>query len=108
MTEHPPVGHPPYPGQAHPGVAVAWSEEDARLVVTTWGSSSNPTVPSGAQLVDGVLVLTLGRRAAGTGPMTADLAAHTTLIEPPAGLAPGAPARVRVGELEVALRPGHA
>ncbi|WP_164703106.1 hypothetical protein, partial [Modestobacter sp. KNN46-3] len=70
--------------------------------MTTWGSSSHPTMPRAARVQDGELTLTIGRRETAPLPpgsvdvMTADLASHTTLIEPPAGLDPHTPTRVRV------------
>ena len=109
MTVQPPVGPPPSPGQRHPGVAVAWVEDGTRLAVTTWGSSSSPSVPSDAQVADGELVLTVGRRGTAPPPpgvtqaMSADLAACTTVIEPPAGLDPLVPTRVRVGDVVLEL-----
>lgn len=105
------VGLPPHPGQPHPGFGVRWAEDGTLLAVTTWGSSSHPTVPHTAHVHDGELTLTIGRRE--TTPlapglvevMTADLAAHTTLIDPPPGLDPHTPTRVHVGEEVVDLPP---
>ena len=100
------VGRPPYPGQQYPGFDVRWVEDGARLAVTTWGSSSHPTVPRTAHVADGELVLTIGPREPAppsAALRTADLAACTALIEPPAGLDPGTPTRVHVGEHVVAL-----
>jgi len=101
----PVIGGPPQPGRSHSGVGVRWIEEGALLAVTTWGSSSHPLVPRTARLDGGELVLTFARRGIATGPMTADLAAYTSLIEPPAGLAPGAPTRVRIGDRVLDLLP---
>jgi hypothetical protein len=110
----PVVGVPPHPGEEHPGFAVRWVEDGALLAVTTWGSSSHPTMPRAARVQDGELTLTIGRRETAPLPpgsvdvMTADLASHTTLIEPPAGLDPHTPTRVRVGEQTVELPPAGA
>ncbi|MCZ2814551.1 hypothetical protein [Modestobacter sp. VKM Ac-2984] len=109
--ELPVIGLPPRPGERHPGVGVRWVEAGALLAVTTWGSSSHPTVPRAARVQDGELTLTIGRRESAPLPpgsvdvMTADLASHTTVIEPPAGLDPHTPTRVHVGEQVVELPP---
>ncbi|MCZ2824999.1 MULTISPECIES: hypothetical protein [unclassified Modestobacter] len=107
----PVIGAPPHPGDHHPGFGVRWVEGGALLAVTTWGSSSHPTVPRTARVQDGELTLTIGRRETAPLPpgsvdvMTADLASHTTLIEPPAGLDPHTRTRVHVGEQTVELPP---
>ncbi|WP_222193703.1 hypothetical protein [Modestobacter italicus] len=98
------VGTPPHPGRPWPGVGVWWLPDATALAVTTWGSSSHPRSPRTARVEGGELVLTIEHRQA-TGPMTADLAPHTTVIEPPAGLDPTTPTRVRIGELVLDLPP---
>lgn len=105
------VGLPPHPGRSDVGLGIRWVEDGTLLAVTTWGSSSHPAVPLGARVQDGGLTLTLGRREAAPLPpghvdvMTADLAAHTTLIDPPAGLDPHTSTRVQVGGQVVELPP---
>ena len=122
----PAVGLPPHPGRSHGGAAVRWIEDGALLAVTTWGSSSHPVVPRTVRVADGELTLTLTQRRGAPPPpgfadvMSADLAAHTTLIEPPAGLDPRARTAVHLGDqllelppagtplsLRVPLRPGR-
>ena len=103
----PVVGSPPYPGQAHSGVGLCWVDDGALLAVTTWGSSSNPTVPRTALVDDAGLTLTFADEHPDAEVRSADLAAYTTLVEPPAGVDPRSPTRVRIGEREVDL-PGQA
>ncbi|MCZ2837528.1 hypothetical protein [Modestobacter sp. VKM Ac-2985] len=109
--ELPVIGALPYPGEHHPGVGVRWVEDGALLAVTTWGSSSHPTVPRAARVQDGELTLTIGRRETAPLPpgsvdvMTADLASYTTLIEPPTGLDLHSTTRVHVGDQVVELLP---
>ena len=102
----PVVGVPPQPGRSSSGVGVRWIEDGALLAVTTWGSSTHPTVPRTVGVRNGELTLTLGPREteARTLPpgvvaaMSLDLGAYTTLLEPPTGLDPCSPTRVHVGE----------
>jgi hypothetical protein len=105
------AGVPPFPGRSGGGPGVRWVEDGTLLAVTTWGSSSHPVVPRTGWVSDGELTLTLaapGDRS-GTpdlgGPMTADTAACTTLVEPPAGLDPGVHTRVLLGGRVVDLPP---
>ena len=104
----PAVARPPHPGRGDGGVGVRWVEGGALLAVTTWGSSSSPTVPRAVRVADGELTLTLGTsgpREPTSAPRTADLTAYTTLIDPPAGLDPHAHTRVHLGDGVLDLPP---
>lgn len=103
--ELPVVGLPPYPGEHHPGFGVRWVEDGALLAVSTWGSSSLPTVPRTVRTDGDDVVLTVGPGDPDVTIATADVAPYTTLIEPPAGLVPHSTARVHVGEQVVELAP---
>ncbi|MCZ2820128.1 hypothetical protein O2V63_07300 [Modestobacter sp. VKM Ac-2977] len=107
----PVLSAPPHPGQPYPSLGIRWVEDGAVLGVTTWGSSSHPSLPRTARVSEGELTLTFGPLQDATSPpgsvdvMTNDVAAYTTLIEPPAGLAPSTPTRVHVGDEVVELPP---
>ena len=111
----PVVGLPPYPGRDDGGTGVRWVADGTLLAVTTWGSSSHPSVPRTVRVADGELTLTVGaaetRTGSGTGDpgveiaMSADMAAYTTIVEPPAGLDPHAHTRVHLGGLVLDLPP---
>ena len=116
----PVVGLPPHPARDDGGVGLAWVEGGTLLAVTTWGSRTHPRVPRTVRVADGELTLTLGERlpsaqdvgaaptADGAGPtavMSADIAGHTTLIEPPEGLDPDGHTRVHLGGLHLDLPP---
>ena len=105
------AGVPPFPGRSGGGPGIRWVEDGTLLAVTTWGSSSHPVAPRTARVSDGQLTLTLGApgNRSGTrdrgGPMTADMAAYTTLVEPLAGLDPHVHTRVLLGGRVVDLPP---
>ena len=107
----PVVGLPPFPGRSGGGPGVRWVEDGTLLAVTTWGSSSHPVAPRTARVSDGELTLTLGAPGSRSdtrdlgAPMTADAAAYTTLVEPPAGLDPHAHTRVHLDGLVLDLPP---
>ena len=76
------VGPPP-PGHRHQGLAIAWVDDGAHLAVTTFGSSTAPTVPTTIEVHGQRLTLTLADRNPGGGPMSADYRAYVTVIEAP-------------------------
>ena len=84
------VGLPPRPGPptADDGVPAVWVDGGAGLAITTWGSSSAPSVPIDVVVDAGRLTVTLGARHGGAGVASLDLAAYVTVIETPAGLDP--------------------
>ena len=61
------------------------------LAITTLGSSSAPTVVTGARVEGQRLTLSAEMRNPGGGAVTADLSPYVTVIETPAGLDPSAP-----------------
>lgn len=77
---------PPPPGRRHQGLAIAWVDDGAHLAVTTFGSSTAPTVPTTIEVHGQRLTLTLADRNPGGGPRSADYSAYVTVIEAPPGL----------------------
>lgn len=92
-------------GPIRSGCPVAWLDGGAGMAVTTWGSSSNPTVPTDAEVDGQHLALSLTWRHPERTVVTADHAAYVTVVETPAGLDPRAPVVVAVGEREYRLPP---
>jgi hypothetical protein len=84
-------GLPPAPGPAVSGPSsppIAWVDDGALLAITTWGSSSAPSVPTTFEVEGEHLTLGLEVRKPGGGAVSADLSAYVTVIETPPGLDP--------------------
>ena len=79
------VGPPP-PGRAHLGLAIAWVDDGAHLAVTTFGSSTAPTLPTTIEVNGQRVTLTLELRNPDGAPMSADISPYVTVIEVPSGL----------------------
>ncbi|MGY2076697.1 hypothetical protein [Blastococcus sp. SYSU DS0828] len=90
-ARRPLAGSQPGPGRGSPDRTAApavWVDGGARLAITTWGSSSAPGMPVDVEVEGGRLTVSVAVRDSGGGAMSADLAAHVTVIETPAGLDP--------------------
>jgi hypothetical protein len=101
------AGLPPRPGIAPVGLALAWIDNGARLAITTWGSSSAPSVPTTFEVEGQRLTLILACRNPGGGPISADLSPYVTVIDAPPGLDPLAHAVVHSGGRDYDLPPLH-
>ena len=100
------AGLPPRPGPAGPsGPPIAWVDDGALLAITTWGSSSAPSVPTTFEVEAGRLTLELDVRDPGGGPISADLSAYVTVIERPPGLDPRMQTVVHLGGRAFELPP---
>jgi hypothetical protein len=84
--------------------SVAWVDDGRYLGVVTYGSSSCPSGPHGIDVVaDQEIAISLGPLFPDQNVCTADISAHVTVVELPAGVTPTEPLVARFDGVQVTI-----